>query len=114
MGAAYASAGVVLNDHFGDMRREEVLSNRLFDAVASGARVIPDDVTGLGDLFGASVRAYRSPEELVGLVAAREAAFGEQNSRVATARRVGREHSFAARARRLVDLAEGVRRRRRC
>ncbi len=39
LGAMYASAGVVLNDHWDDMRADGFLSNRLFDAAASGARV---------------------------------------------------------------------------
>ena len=33
---------MVLNDHWEDMRAEGFLSNRLFDAVASGARVVTD------------------------------------------------------------------------
>lgn len=107
VGAAYASAGIVLNDHFDGMRREGFLSNRLFDAVASGARVVSDDVAGLGDLFGDSVRVYRDRDELARLCdpAVREMAFGSADARLATARRVGREHSFAARARVLVELA---------
>ena len=39
LAAAYAGAGVVLNDHWDDMRAGGFVSNRLFDAVASGARV---------------------------------------------------------------------------
>ena len=108
VGAAYASAGLVLNDHFEDMRREGFLSNRLFDAVASGARVVTDDVAGLGDLFGGSVRAYHDPHELRSLWAERESAFADHSARIATARRVGREHSFAARAQVLVDLAQVI------
>jgi hypothetical protein len=111
VGAAYASAGVVLNDHFDGMRREGFLSNRLFDAVASGARVVTDDVAGLGDLFGDSVQVYRDQADLARLCdpAVREEAFGSPDARLATARRVGREHSFAARARALVELATETR-----
>jgi spore maturation protein CgeB len=112
VGAAYASAGVVLNDHFDGMRREGFLSNRLFDTVASGARVVTDDVAGLGDLFGDSVQVYRDQADLARLCdpAVREEAFGSPDARLATARRVGREHSFAARARVLVEIAAEVRR----
>ena len=42
LAAAYRSAGVVLNDHHDDMRADGFVSNRLFDAVASGARVVTD------------------------------------------------------------------------
>ena len=108
VGAAYASAGVVLNDHFDDMRRDGFLSNRLFDAVAAGARVVTDDVAGLGDLFGDSVRVYRDSDELARLWADRGSAFGDGNARLATARRIGREHSFVARARVLAEIARSV------
>ena len=52
---AYGNARFVLNDHWADMRAEGFLSNRLFDAVAAGARVITDHIEGL-DIFGDSVR----------------------------------------------------------
>jgi hypothetical protein len=114
LAAAYRSAGVVLNDHWDDMRTEGFLSNRLFDAVASGARVVTDDVAGLGDLFGDSVRVYRDRDELARLCdpAVRAETFGSDDARLATARRVGREHSFVARARVLVELAQQARARR--
>ncbi|WGL53697.1 glycosyltransferase [Nocardioides sp. BP30] len=110
VGLAYAAAGVVLNDHFEDMRREGFLSNRLFDAVASGARVITDDVSGLGDLFGGSVQVYRDVDDLRRLFqdAPREQVFGDREARIATARRIGHEHSFAARAGVLVELGRAV------
>lgn len=111
LGAAYRSAGVVLNDHWEDMRLGGFLSNRLFDAVASGARVLTDDVTGLGDLFGRSVQVARTPEDLVRLssLADPDLVFGDDEERRATAERIRREHSFEARARRLVEIAVEVR-----
>lgn len=109
LSAAYAAAGVVLNDHWDDMREHGFLSNRLFDAVASGARVISDDVSGLAGLFGDSVRTYRDPEDLVLLAGDREI-FGDAAARRATAERVRREHSFAARAEALVRMAHQARR----
>lgn len=110
VGAAYASARIVLNDHFDDMRREGFLSNRLFDAVASGARVVTDDVAGLGDLFGPAVRVYHDRDELVRLcdATASDETFGGFDARLVNAHRVGREHSFAARARVLVELAHDL------
>ena len=48
----YSSAQVVLNDHWHDMKRYGFISNRLFDAVASGAVVVSDSIQGLADLFG--------------------------------------------------------------
>jgi GT2 family glycosyltransferase len=107
VGAAYRAAGVVLNDHWEDMRIDGFLSNRLFDAAASGARVITDDVTGLGDIFGRSVQVARDKDELVALASAPDldAIFGGDDERRAVAARLHAEHSFAARARRLLDAA---------
>ena len=53
VGALYASAGIVLNDHHLDMRRDSFASNRLFDAAACGARIAqrPHRRPG-GDLLG--------------------------------------------------------------
>ncbi len=114
LGAAYRSAGVVLNDHWEDMRELGFLSNRLFDAVASGARVVTDDAAGLEGIFGPSVQVYRTPEDLVRLTSLTEpdAVFGDDRSRRADAARVHREHSFTARAERLIEIAFEERRRR--
>ncbi|WP_110181734.1 glycosyltransferase [Nocardioides solisilvae] len=114
LGAAYRSAGVVLNDHWEDMRVEGFLSNRLFDAAAAGARVVTDDVVGLGDLFGRSVQVMESPEHLVALTSSShpDDIFGSDAERREVAARVRREHSFRARAARLVEIALEARRER--
>ena len=107
LAAAYASAGVVLNDHHEEMRRDGFLSNRLFDAVASGARVITDPVDGLAELFGPSVQPYTSVDDLrrLATLADPDAVFGDLAARREAAERVRTEHSFAARAARLVEVA---------
>lgn len=114
LGAAYRSAGVVLNDHWGEMRQQGFVSNRLFDAVASGARVISDEVDGLADLFGDTVQVWRTPEDLTRLSSLRDPdeVFGDDDHRRSVAARVAREHSFAARAERLVQVAVEARRER--
>jgi GT2 family glycosyltransferase len=111
LGAMYASAGVVLNDHWDDMRADGFLSNRLFDAAASGARVVTDDVTGLNHLFGSSVQVARDATELAALVNApdRDEIFGSLDERRRVAALVHREHSFLTRARVLLDAALSVR-----
>ena len=104
--AAYAAAGVVLNDHWDDMRVEGFISNRVFDVTAVGGRLITDAVDGLAEVFGSQVRAWRAPEELADLLQAdREETFGDRAARLALAALVRREHSFDARARRLLDVA---------
>jgi GT2 family glycosyltransferase len=103
--AAYRSAGVVLNDHFEDMRREGFISNRIFDALASGARVVSDDVDGLTDVFGDAVRVYRSPADLRRAVEDRDSLFGDAAARTRLAEQVRQEHSFRARAEVLLAAA---------
>ncbi|WP_244932243.1 glycosyltransferase [Nocardioides sp. W7] len=114
LGAAYRGAGVVLNDHWEDMRREGFVSNRIFDAVSSGARLVTDDVRGLDGLFGPSVQVYRDQADLARLVglADPDPVFGDDGTRRAAAAAVHRDHSFAARAAQLVDLAQAARHRR--
>ena len=71
--AAYASAGVVLNDHWSTMAGWGFLSNRLFDVLACGTPVISDYLPEIADVFGDTVQTYRSPEELRELVEAARA-----------------------------------------
>jgi len=59
----YSSAGLVLNDHWDDMREYGFVSNRVYDALACGAVVVSDDVPGL-ERFGDAVVTYRTREEL--------------------------------------------------
>jgi GT2 family glycosyltransferase len=112
LAAAYAGAGIVLNDHWDDMREGGFVSNRLFDAVASGARVVSDDVAGIRNLFGDSVQVYRDVDDLRRLATLPDPdeVFGDRETRRRTAERVRSEHSFAARAETLLSLAREARR----
>src|SRR5205085_220858 len=47
----YRRHGVVLADHWPDMARHGFIANRVFDAVASGARVLCDEVAGVHRVF---------------------------------------------------------------
>ncbi|HZE66043.1 MAG TPA: glycosyltransferase [Sporichthyaceae bacterium] len=107
LGSAYRSAGVVLNDHWEDMRATGFVSNRLFDAAACGARVITDGVLGIEGLFGRSVQVAGSAAELARLAGAPDldAVFGDDAERRAVAARMAAEHSFDVRARQLLDTA---------
>jgi hypothetical protein len=99
--ALYRSARVVLNDHWDDMARDGFLSNRLFDAAASGALVVTDPVAGVDELFHGAVRTYDTVESLGALVRAGESAT--QDERTARGTRIGAEHSFERRAEVLLD-----------
>lgn len=107
---AYASAGVVLNDHWPDMAEQGFLSNRLFDAVASGARVVSDDALGLHEVFGDAVVTYAHPADLARIMTSnREDVFPSHEARLAAARMVEHEHSFDARAEILIERATQIR-----
>ena len=108
--AAYASAGVVLNDHWADMAAEGFLSNRLFDAAATAARIVSDPATGLHEVFGDVVRTYAGAEELRSILCGAPAVeFADRSARVQLAVTIARDHSFDARARELIAHAEDAR-----
>lgn len=106
--AAYRSARVVLNDHWADMAREGFFSNRIFDALATGAAVVSDEVPGLGEVFGADVRTYSTAEDLRRVVL--EIGSEPAAARAARAARVAAAHSFDARALTLLDHVLAARR----
>ena len=64
----YERAEVVLNDHWPAMRAAGFISNRSFDVVAAGGRVISDEVEGIEEMFGGLVRTYASTEELIAML----------------------------------------------
>ena len=102
---AYASAGVVLNDHWVEMAESGFLSNRLFDAVAAGAHVVSDPVLGLTDVFDDAVSIASSAAELRAVIE-----NPPTRDRKADAERIAAEHSFTARARVLIESVEALRR----
>jgi O-antigen biosynthesis protein len=104
VGNIYRSAEIVLNDHWDDMRRWGFVSNRLFDAVACGATVVSDDVDGLSELFGATVRTFTDAETFRQAVDALHAAPPSRASRLAAAEQVLSAHTFKARARAIDEV----------
>jgi spore maturation protein CgeB len=87
------------------MRTDGFISNRLFDVVASGGRAISDPVAGIEEIFGDSVRTFDRRSDLEHLLSADpDTVFGPESQRLATARRIAAEHSFDARAARLLAV----------
>jgi len=104
----YRTHGLVLADHWGDMATHGFLANRLFDAVAAGARVICDDVPGVDELEGA-VQVYRTPEELAFLCSSEGRARWPSDEEMAViSERVAAAHSFDHRAGTLLDAATAI------
>ncbi|MFC7493274.1 MULTISPECIES: glycosyltransferase [unclassified Nocardioides] len=64
LGELYRSHAVVIADHWPDMARQGFVANRVFDAVASGAQVLCDEVAGVAEMFPGRVRVCRSAADL--------------------------------------------------
>lgn len=97
---------MVLNDHWDDMREEGFVSNRIFDVLATGARLLSDEVAGLDAVLGAAVPTWHATSDFARLTAEPfEAHYPDPAARLAIAERVVAEHSFDARAATLLDAA---------
>lgn len=106
LSSIYETASIVLNDHWQDMRRDGFLSNRLFDVVAAGGRVLSDAVEGIPEVFGDAVATYRDNAELVELVTSDlDSLFPADAELEHIASKVRAEHSFEARAATLLQAA---------
>jgi spore maturation protein CgeB len=102
---AYSSAGIVLNDHWDDMRAHGFASNRLYDAVACGALVLSDRLEGLEERFGGAVVTYETRAELHELIEHFLANPAERVARGTAGRElVLAEHTFARRVDALLAL----------
>lgn len=104
LGAAYRAAGMVLGDHAPEMASEGFISNRIFDAVASGARTVSDPVVGLHNVLP-SVQIATDPTDLVVLWQERHSTFGTDHDLIAAATHVREKHSFEQRAQVLLSDA---------
>jgi spore maturation protein CgeB len=89
------------------MREQGFISNRIFDALASGAVVVSDRVAGLGETFGDLVPTYSNAVELEDVI--RSLLKDEERragiSRAASAL-VLEQHTFAHRAERIIELLQ--------
>jgi spore maturation protein CgeB len=90
----YRSCRCLLNDHWDDMRARGFLSNRLFDAVACGARIVSDRVDGIEDVFGEAVAVYDSRADLPAVIEQFEEREGATRH---ISKFIRREHNFDAR-----------------
>lgn len=100
----YETASIVLNDQWPAMRQEGFIAMRPFDVVAAGGRVISEDVDGIDRVFGDAVPVFRTDEELLELLARDPAdLFPDAEGLAAASERIRRDHSFDARAGRIVD-----------
>lgn len=107
LGALYGSARATLNDHWPDMASHGFINNRIFDALACGLPVISDYVPELEAMFGDSICYYRPDIPLAPVFAQFEHDYPRIHDRVqALAKRVARQHSFAARTDELLSAVQ--------
>ena len=112
----YASADVVLNDHWDTMRENGFISNRIFDVLATGAPLVTDRVAGLPGDIADACHFFGDGVTLTQAVAAArrdwpepgtEPRFPSTRAR-AVAETVRRDHSFDARAGEILAVIEGM------
>lgn len=103
----YSAARIVLNDHWPEMAEEGFVSNRVYDAVASGAVVVSDRVAGMDEQFDGAVVTYRGRKDLHATIT-RLLADGEERRLRAERGRLAvlERHTFAVRIARLMALVE--------
>lgn len=101
----YSSCDILLCDHWDDMRRHGIVSNRVFDALACGAFVLADDNPGLAAELPGAVETYSTPAEL-GAKLDRYLADPEARRRMAARGRelALAEHTAGRRAERLLAI----------
>ncbi len=64
LGQAYHDAKIVLNDHWEDMKRNDLISNRIFDVLSVGGFVISDHLPVIDELFNGCVVMYETRDDL--------------------------------------------------
>lgn len=108
--SVYAAAGVVLNDHWDDMREGGFLSNRLFDLAACDARVVTDHLPEVEDVFGDVVLTFGRGRTMAEAVQQQLEETPERaRARRELGERIRRQHTFDARAAQLSEAALQVR-----
>jgi hypothetical protein len=107
--AWYRSADVVLNDHWDEMARWGLVSNRVFDALACGACVVSDEVAGMDVLLDGAVATFRDREDVGPSVRRLLADPAERRARAERGQRVVlAAHTWERRAADLIQLVAPV------
>jgi hypothetical protein len=104
----YRSAAWALNDHWADMRDLGFVSNRVFDVLASGGRLLTDEIEGLDEITRTvlperGLARFRTAEDLDAVLAQESGAWYDETSLRALSDYVRKEHSFGARAQVLLE-----------
>lgn len=98
----YAGAQFVLNDHWESMKDFGIVSNRVFDVVGCGGRLVSDNIASINDLCEGVVEIVDGPETLKQTLS-RPLPPVSQAHRKAVAEKIHTYHGFDARAREIVS-----------
>jgi spore maturation protein CgeB len=91
------------------MARHGFISNRVFDVIAAGGVVFTDPVAGIDEVFAGLVPTFASASDLRRLLDQLDSHPESFAADMAEARRVVlAEHTFAARARRILEIIRSI------
>jgi hypothetical protein len=106
----YETAGAVLNDHWPAMRQHGFISNRPYDVLAAGGRVISDEVDGIQREFQGAVPTFRDGAHLVEMLRGDlDSLFPSADEQARIGALIRERDSFDARARALLDAVISAR-----
>ncbi len=105
---AYRNSAILLNDHWPDMRDNGFISNRIFDALASGAFIISDDVMGIDDILPDCVVTYDGTQKDLHEKIDYYLSHPEEREKCAMkgAELVAQEHTFASRVKEFIKFMQ--------
>lgn len=113
LGAHYASASVVLNDHAEGMRNMALASNRVYDVLASGTELVSDGAAGIPKDLRPHVCTYETGTDLLPAMAkALDRAAGSRTEALRVAARTRAQHAFENRAIQIIEQIQIYQRRR--
>ncbi len=109
LGAYYAAAEVVLNDHTADMLSDQFLSNRAYDVLACGRPILTERMAGVPEDLLPFLAFYDGADDFPDALAALRAEGPQEAQRRRDfARHVAERHSFDARAAALIEVLDGL------
>jgi len=109
VGDLYRKAALVLNDHWPDMQRAGIVSNRVFDVLACATPIVSDEVADMPAGFSEFVVGFGPDRPIERSVA--EAMKEDKERRAARrsfAETVRRDHSFDRRAAAILECARAL------
>ena len=105
--ALYRSARVTLNDHWKDMLDNQIINNRIFDALACGLPVISDGCDEMKEIFPDAVLYYDTKEEFDACIKKVENDYEAVKAKALEQYdMIKKEYSFERRVEELLEIAE--------